>query len=151
MSAAKRPRTMPVDLLIVVCNPTKYPLAKAETEAKAVRSLAEGCGKRVEVRNSCTAAELRELLAEEVQPRILLYIGHADARHGHTREFTLGFTDPSDNLELLLPQIVRSPYTVRSRFKAPIFFARVSKNLSLNLGLAAARFSDLNETLNGFF
>ena len=103
MSAAKRPRLTapvadppaaaaatpappsgPVDLLIVVCNPTKYPLAKAETEAKAVRSLAEGCGKRVEVRNSCTAAELRELLAEEVLPRILLFIGHADARHGRT-------------------------------------------------------------------
>ena len=85
MSVAKRPRlTAPVDLLIVVCNPTQYPLPKAKAEANAVRVLAEGYGKRVEVRYSCTARELRELLFVEVRPRILLFIGHADARHGHT-------------------------------------------------------------------
>ena len=80
MPVAKRPRLTapvdPVDLLIVVCNPTQNPLPEAEPEANAVRVLAEGYGKRVEVLYSCTAKELRELLAEEVRPRILLFIGH---------------------------------------------------------------------------
>jgi hypothetical protein len=69
-----------VDLLIVVCNPTRAPLPKAVAEANVVRTRAEGLGKRVEVRHSCTADALRTLLAEEVRPRILLFIGHADAK-----------------------------------------------------------------------
>ena len=74
-------------------------MPKAEAEANAVRTLAEGLGKRVEVRLSCTAAELRELLAEEVRPRILLFIGHADAPY--KGEFTLGFTDAVGGLQKL--------------------------------------------------
>ena len=48
-----------------------------------MRSLAVGLGKRVEVRNSRTARELRALLAEELRPRIFLFIGHADGARAH--------------------------------------------------------------------
>ena len=103
MSAAKRLRTAPVDLLIVVCNPTrlgpKFTLPKAKEEADAVEKLAKKHGKRVEVRYSCTVPELRKLLAEEVRPRILLFIGHADARY--KGEYTLGFTDAAGGLQKL--------------------------------------------------
>ena len=95
------------DLLIVVCHPTREPhtvLPKAVEEANVVRTLVEGLGKRVEVRNSCTAPELRELLAEEVRPRILLFIGHANAPY--EGEFTLGFTDAAGGLQILDPATI---------------------------------------------
>ena len=38
---------------------------------------------------------------------------------------------------------------MRTEFKVPMVLARVSKTLTQNLGLAAARVSDLNETLDG--
>ena len=104
MSAAKRPRLTEVDLLIVVCNPTVSPLPKAKEEADAVSKLAEKHGKCVEVHQSCTADELRELLAEEVRPRILLFIGHANAPY--EGEFTLGFTDAAGGLQILDPATI---------------------------------------------
>ena len=66
-AATPAPSSGLVDLLIVVCNPTKNPkftLPKAKEEADAVRKLAEKHGKRVEVRYSCTADELRKLFAK---------------------------------------------------------------------------------------
>ena len=47
------------------------------------------------------------------------------------------------------PLIDGHPSTVSSQFKVPRLLARVSKNLSRNLGLAPARVSDLNETVGG--
>ena len=69
-----------------------------------MRKLAESCGKRVEVCPSCTAPELRKLLAEEVRPRILLFIGHANAKY--KGEFTLGFTDTAGAAQLLDPATI---------------------------------------------
>ena len=61
--------------------------------ADEVRTLAEGRGKNVVVRPWCTAEELHYLLTMEVRPRILQFIGHADATDPFTKKFTLGFTD----------------------------------------------------------
>ena len=41
--------------------------------------------------------------------------------------------------------------TVSFQFKVPRLLARVSENLSRNLGLTPARVSDLNETVSGSF
>jgi hypothetical protein len=64
------------DVLIVACSPAPAPPASAHPEAEAIRQSAQLCGARVEVRTACTAAELRDLLTE-LQPRVLVFIGHA--------------------------------------------------------------------------
>ena len=102
----KRVESKSVELLIVVCDPTKSPLPAAEIEADAVSAVAKRCGKRVEVRYHCDAEQLRKLLADEVRPRMLLFIGHADATDPYTRELTLGLTDEAGNVKLLDPETI---------------------------------------------
>ena len=43
-------------------------------------------------------------LLKEHRPRILLFIGHADATHPYAREYTLGLTDEAGGLVRLLPE-----------------------------------------------
>ena len=105
MPAAKRQRlAADADLLIVLCSPAQAPLLSAQAEADAIQRSVQPFGLCVKLCESCTAARLRELIAE-LHPRVLVFIGHADATHPLTRSLTLGLTDAAGRLVTLsIPQ-----------------------------------------------
>ena len=94
-----------VHTLIFVCNPERAPLPSAHAEADAVQQCFAPHGRRAIVQHGGDAAKLRELLGHH-QPRILHYIGHADAKHPLNKELTLGFTAPDGALITILPKTV---------------------------------------------
>ena len=94
-----------VHTLIFVCNPERAPLPSAHAEADAVQQCFAPHGRRAIVQHGGDAAKLRELLGHH-QPRILHYIGHADAKHPLNKELTLGFTASDGALITILPETV---------------------------------------------
>ena len=96
-----------VHTLIFVCDPERAPLPSANAEAEAVQQCFAPHGRRAVVQRGGDAATLRELL-ERHQPRILHFIGHADAKHPLNKELTLGFTAPDGALITILPTVAYS-------------------------------------------
>ena len=94
-----------VDALVFVCDPERAPLPSANAEADAVQQCFAPHGRRAVVQRGGDATTLRELL-ERHRPRILHFIGHADAKHPLNKELTLGFTAPDGALITILPETV---------------------------------------------
>ena len=95
-----------VDALVFVCDPERAPLPSANAEAEAVQQcFAPHLLRTAVVQRGGDASMLRELL-ELHQPRILHFIGHADAKHPLNKELTLGFTAPDGALITILPETV---------------------------------------------
>ena len=94
-----------VDALIFVCDPERKPLPSANAEADAVLQCFATQGQRAVVQRGGDATTLRELL-ERHRPRILHFIGHADAKHPLNKELTLGLTAPNGALITILPETV---------------------------------------------
>ena len=94
-----------VDALIFVCDPRRAPLPSANAEAEAVQRCFAPHGRRAVVQRGGDATTLRELL-ERHRPRILHFVGHADAKHPLNNELTLGFTADDGALITILPQTV---------------------------------------------
>jgi len=94
----------PLGTLFFVCSPTVSPLPNAAPEAYEVAGLCTGTTK---VQLGGTADALRTLLAKP--PRRFLFSGHADAQSPSpgTLNKTLGFTQPSGNLEIVQPEQIR--------------------------------------------
>ena len=79
-TSPKRRKKEPVELLIIVCNPDREGARLEEASAEADAVLKKCRDKRVERLESCTVEQLRDQLVE-LRPRMLLFIGHGDAKH----------------------------------------------------------------------
>ena len=90
-------------MLVFVCSPNARPLKSAPVEAFAVAAAAQRAGKRAYIQPYGDGQLLRRLLAD-LTPRMLLFVGHADATHPYSREYTLGLTDENGGLVRLLPE-----------------------------------------------
>jgi hypothetical protein len=89
--------------LIFLCNPKCAPLPAAVRELADVRGALERNAWRVETLVGGDATRLCHALTHH-QPRLLHFIGHADARHRRTKQRTLGLTNANGDLVLSLPK-----------------------------------------------
>jgi len=104
---AARPPTpdTPLAALIIEASPARHHLPQASAEARAVREAFCRAGMRAHVQQGGGLAATRELMAKE-QPRFVIFVGHADAKHPKTGELTLGLIDDEGGLVLMLPDTV---------------------------------------------
>ena len=94
-----------VHTLIFVCDPERARLPSANAEANAVQQCFAPHKQRAIVQHGGDATKLRELL-ERHQPRILHFIGHADAKHPLNEKLTLGLTAPGALITILLETVL---------------------------------------------
>ena len=107
-SPTKRPRleapdsTALVDALIFVCAPANAPLRNAMPEAEGLARVFREAKLTAETQDGGDAVVLLQLLRQR-RPRVLIFIGHADAPHGTTQSRTLALTDKVGESVLLRP------------------------------------------------
>lgn len=104
-TSPKRRKKEPVELLIIVCNPDREGARLAEASAEADAVLKKCRDKRVERRDSCTVEQLRDQLVE-LRPRMLLFIGHGDAKHKSSDRHTLALTTEAGDPVIINPDVI---------------------------------------------
>jgi hypothetical protein len=100
----------PVDFFFIVCSPNVSPLTNALPEAQASAACVERAGLTALVwperpGQSCSLSEVNRLMLQR-RPRVVVFIGHADAPHATSRERTLGLTDDFGRLVLMNPETI---------------------------------------------
>ena len=96
------PTRTATDVLIFACELTRAPTPLLATELCDIRACLTEAGWTVAELHGGGAAELCKALSQH-RPRILHFIGHADAIHGQTQERTLALTNDCGQLVLALP------------------------------------------------
>lgn len=100
------PRRVAADAaLLYCCNPRRSPLPQALVEMRDVRSALESSGWTVFELRGGDATELCAALAQH-RPRVLHFIGHADAQHRESKERTLALTDRAGRVVTVAPRII---------------------------------------------
>ena len=110
--------TTPIDVLLIVCSPSAAPLPNALLEASLISECVRAAGGTCEMACGESAHELNNRIHTRA-PRVVVFIGHADAKHPTLNVPTLGLTDKSGRLELLNPATLEA------------IFARASDRLEL--------------------
>eukprot|EP00966_Prymnesium_polylepis_P055617 1286229-Prymnesium_polylepis.1 len=94
----------PIDILIFVCSPASAPLAAACVEAKQVAECFHRCQRISFVQYGGDLLQMLSLL-DRLDPVMLLFIGHANARHDEGA-LTLGLTGRGNDLIRMLPETI---------------------------------------------